>query len=53
MLLNRYRKFLSAVLVPALVFGLEAIGVDLPPGWAEGVVGVVTPILVFVIPNEA
>ncbi|MCH7605117.1 hypothetical protein IID24_03995 [Patescibacteria group bacterium] len=51
--MNRYRKLLSAVIVPALVFGLEAAGVELPPNWADGVILVVTPLLVWAIPNEA
>ena len=51
--MNRYRKLLSAVIVPALVFGLEAVGIELPPGWAEGVVMVVTPLIVWAVPNES
>jgi len=51
MKLKRYRKLISAVIVPALVFGLEGAGMEVPPGWAEGVVGVVTPLLVWLVPN--
>ena len=50
--MKRYRKLFSAVIVPALVFGLEAAGMEIPPGWAEGVVAVVTPLLVWAVPNE-
>ncbi len=53
MQLTRYRKLVSAVLVPGLVFGLEAAGAELPPGWAESVVAVVTPLLVWLVPNDA
>ncbi len=51
--MNRYRKLFAAVIVPALVFGLEAAGVELPPDWAEWVVAVATPLFVWMIPNEA
>lgn len=51
--MNRYRKLLSAVIVPILVFGLEAAGVDLPPDWDVGFIAIVTPILVWAVPNEA
>lgn len=53
MKIGRYRKLLSAVIVPAWVFGLEQAGVDLPPDWADGILLVVTPLLVWAVPNDA
>ena len=48
--MKRYRKLLSALL-PIVVFGLVELGVDVPPGWSEGVISVLTPILVWAVPN--
>ena len=50
--MKRYRKLFAAVIVPALVFSLEAAGVELPADWAEGVVVVATPLFVWMVPNE-
>lgn len=49
--MNKYRKLFTAVVVPALVFGLDAAGMEIPPGWAEGVIMVASPFFVWLVPN--
>ena len=44
-------KLLTAVIVPAIVFGLGFLGFDLSPEWQAGLVTVVTPFLVWLVPN--
>ena len=51
--LGQYRKLFSAVLIPIIVFALEASGVELPPDWSKGIMAVLTPILVWAVPNNA
>ncbi len=50
--MSNYKKFIAALL-PLVVLGLTLAGIQLPPGWTEAVVAVLTPLGVWFFTNVA
>ena len=48
--MNNHRKLLASLL-PLVVFGLAAVGVELPGDWVGNAILVLTPFLVWLFPN--
>lgn len=50
----RYNKFLIAIVGAAatLIFDQYGVAWGLPPDWPETVMAVLTPVLVYAIPNQ-
>ena len=50
--MQNYNKLIAAVIVPAVVWGAEAMGLPVPENFAAELTAVLTAIAVWAIPNK-
>lgn len=50
--IQRYNKLIAAVVVPAIVFGADWLGLPIPEDFAMQLTAVLTAVAVWLVPNK-